>query len=493
MSAKVRKIIGILDRIRVKYLFSAAALLLFAQLVFGSSVPRGMLASAAEDSLRQRLSDSSRPIPKPRPKCRKLRPKPPRPPRAGTRRPGTTPPRRIRSPAAGAARFALFGAQLDSLITQKGDSLEGRGADTIARDTVKEKKPQKPGAFLDDPITGKNKDSLVYDVRNKMVYIYNEGDVTYQNSNLKADYMQINMDNKMVYAYGKPDSLEGKPIVTKPEFSEGDASYTMDTITYNLTSKKAKIKGVATQQGDGWLVGGSVKKMPDNTVNIQHGKYTTCDETDHPHFYLAMTKAKVIPGKKVVTGPAYLVMEDVPIYFLGIPEGFFPINMGPKSGLLMPTYGEEYSKGFFLRDLGYYFTLGDYADLAVRGGIYTLGSWEASAASRYIKRYKYSGSFNMQYSNVKTGEKGEADYIKQSNFRIQWTHSQDPKANPGSTFSASVNFATSGYSYSATNLNDILSTQTNSTVSYSKNWAGSPSRCRRTWPSRRTRRTKASR
>ena len=476
MSAKVRKIIGILDRIRVKYLFSAAALLLFAQLVFGSSVPRGMLASAAEDSLRQRLSDSlqthseaAAEVPEAATQSRRDRREQARAARKQARR------RAAFEALPQEQRDSLFGAQLDSLITQKGDSLEGRGADTIARDTVKEKKPQKPGAFLDDPITGKNKDSLVYDVRNKMVYIYNEGDITYQNSNLKADYMQINMDNKMVYAYGKPDSLEGKPIVTKPEFSEGDASYTMDTITYNLTSKKAKIKGVATQQGDGWLVGGSVKKMPDNTVNIQHGKYTTCDETDHPHFYLAMTKAKVIPGKKVVTGPAYLVMEDVPIYFLGIPEGFFPINMGPKSGLLMPTYGEEYSKGFFLRDMGYYFTLGDYADLAVRGGIYTLGSWEASAASRYIKRYKYSGSFNMQYSNIKTGEKGEPDYIKQSNFRIQWTHSQDPKANPGSTFSASVNFATSGYSkYSATNLNDILSTQTNSSIAYSKNWAGTP-------------------
>ena len=215
--------------------------------------------------------------------------------------------------------------------------------------------------------------------------------------------------------------------------------------------------------------------MPDNTFNIEHGKYTTCDQTDHPHFYLAMTKAKVIPGKKVVTGPAYLVMEDVPIYFLGIPEGFFPINMGPKSGLLMPTYGEETSKGFFLRDLGYYITLGEYADLALRGGFYTLGSWEASAASRYIKRYKYSGSFNVEFSSVKTGEKGEPDYIKQNNFRVQWTHSQDAKANPGSTFSASVNFATSGYNrYSATNINDILSTQTNSSISYSKSWSGTP-------------------
>ena len=346
-------------------------------------------------------------------------------------------------------------------------------ADTMQRDTAR--KPRKATGFLDGAIEGKSTDSLVYDVRNKLVYVYNEGDVTYQNSNLKADFMRIDMTDKTVFAYGKPDSLDGKAIVTKPEFSDGSASYQMDTITYNFATEKAKIKGVATQQGDGWLVGGSVKKMPDNTINIQDGMYTTCDETDHPHFYLAMTKAKVQPGKKVITGPAYLVMEDVPIYFLGIPYGFFPINMGPKSGLLMPSYGEDGTRGFFLRDLGYYITLGDYADLAVRGGFYTLGSWEASAASRYIKRYKYSGSFNIQYSNIKTGEKGEPDYLKQSNFRVQWTHSQDAKANPGSTFSASVNFATSGYNrYSANTLNDILSTQTNSSISYSKSWTGTP-------------------
>ena len=372
-----------------------------------------------------------------------------------------------------AERDALFASQIDSLVEAKTASQDSLSHTTTPSDSLHQPRPA--GAFLDDPLTGKSTDSLVYDVRNKLVHIYNEGDVTYQASNLKADYMRIDMEKKLVLAYGKPDSLEGKAIVTQPEFTEGDATYKMDTIFYNLNTKKAKIKGVATQQGDGWLVGGSVKKMEDNTINIQHGKYTTCEHTDHPHFYLAMTKAKVIPGKKVITGPAYMVMEDVPIYFLGIPYGFFPINLGPKSGLLMPTYGEEASKGFFLRDLGYYFKIGEHADLAIRGGIYTLGSWEASAASRYIKRYKYSGSLNFQYSNIKTGEKGEPDYIKQSNFRFQWTHSQDPKANPGSTFSASVNFATSGYNkYSATSLNDILSTQTNSTISYSKNWAGTP-------------------
>ena len=454
---------------------SAAALLLFAQVLLGSAAPRALLPAPLSDTARthriapngpETADSAARPL---------------------TRRERRMQARAAREEARRAAAFnalpqeerdSLLAAHIDSLVASQADSLSAAdgtppAADSLQRDTVR--KPRAAKGFLDDPLDGKSTDSLVYDVRNKLVYIYNEGDVTYQSRNLKADYMQIDMNTKLVYAYGKPDSVDGVWTVTKPEFTEGSAAYQMDTITYNLDSQKAKIKGVATQQGDGWLVGGSVKKMPDNTFNIEHGKYTTCEETDHPHFYLAMTKAKVIPGKKVVTGPAYLVMEDVPIYFLGIPEGFFPINMGPKSGLLMPTYGEEYSKGFFLRDLGYYFTLGEYADLAVRGGFYTLGSWEASAASRYIKRYKYSGSFNLQYSNIKTGEKGEPDYIKQSNFRIQWTHSQDAKANPGSTFSASVNFATSGYNrYSATNIDDILSTQTNSSISYSKNWAGTP-------------------
>ena len=396
-----------------------------------------------------------------------------RPPPKGP--PGPATPRLRRAKERAARRQARRNAAAADAPAVPRDTLaaDTLAADTMQRDTAR--KPRKATGFLDGAIEGKSTDSLVYDVRNKLVYVYNEGDVTYQNSNLKADFMRIDMTDKTVFAYGKPDSLDGKAIVTKPEFSDGSASYQMDTITYNFATEKAKIKGVATQQGDGWLVGGSVKKMPDNTINIQDGMYTTCDETDHPHFYLAMTKAKVQPGKKVITGPAYLVMEDVPIYFLGIPYGFFPINMGPKSGLLMPSYGEDGTRGFFLRDLGYYITLGDYADLAVRGGFYTLGSWEASAASRYIKRYKYSGSFNIQYSNIKTGEKGEPDYLKQSNFRVQWTHSQDAKANPGSTFSASVNFATSGYNrYSANTLNDILSTQTNSSISYSKSWTGTP-------------------
>ena len=352
--------------------------------------------------------------------------------------------------------------------------------DSLSKDTLRAKTSsdtvrRKSSSPIDQIITGKNTDSLHYDVLNKQVYIYNQGDVKYEDMALQADFMRIDMNKKEIYAHGKEDTTGGEKKSTHPVFNEGGSSYTMDTITYNFSSKKAFIQGVATQEGDGWLVGGQIKKMPDNTINIRSGKYTTCDHTDHPHFYLAMTKAKVIPGKKIITGPAYIVIEDVPIYFACIPEGFFPINMGPKSGLLMPSYGEDASRGFFIRGLGYYFILSKHIDLAVTGGIYTLGSWEASVSSRYAKRYKFRGNLGFDFSSIKTGDKGEPDYIKQNNFKFVWTHQQDAKANPGSTFSASVNLSSSGYSrYSATTLNDILATQTNSSISYSKSWAGTP-------------------
>ena len=366
---------------------------------------------------------------------------------------------------AGAGGFGLFQTR-DSATLQSSQ-----------RDTTGEHKSRRSTSapMFDDIIEGKAADSVVFDARNKMIYSYRTGDVTYQGMNLKADYMRVNMQTKDIFAHGYPsDTIDGRPTTPPPEFSDGGSPYSMDTITYNLDSRKAKIKGIATQEGDGWLVGSSVKMHPDESIHIGNGMYTTCEHTDHPHFYLAMTQAKVIPGKKIVTGYAYLVMEDVPIYFPGIPEAFFPIHVGPKSGILMPTYGED-AKGFYIRDIGYYFALGEHMDLAVRGGIYTLGSWEVSAVSQYVKRYKFKGNFNLQFSAIRTGEKGEADFVQQNNYKIQWTHSQDAKANPGSTFSASVNLASSGYSkYSATNVNDILATQTNSSISYSKNWEGTP-------------------
>ncbi len=343
---------------------------------------------------------------------------------------------------------------------------------------VKERHPgtdtakKKNGAFLEEPISGHNKDSLVYDLRAKTVYIYTEGDVNYQNMNIKADFMRIRMDTKDIYAYGYTDSLGNK---TRPQFTEGNMIYTMDTVTYNINSKKAKIKGVATKEGEAYLIGDIVKTMPDNTINIAHGKYTTCDQVDHPHFYLAMTKSKTIPGKKTIVGPSYLVMEDVPIYFLGVPFGFFPMNNEKNSGFIIPKYGEEAVKGFFIRDGGYYFKFNDYIDLQATAGIYTLGSWEAAVSSRYLKRYKYSGSFSTRYSKDIIGEKGEQNYVNQNSYSIGWTHTQDPKFRPSSNFSASVNFMSSGYSkYGSTTMDDYLTTQTNSSISYSKSWPGRP-------------------
>ena len=331
------------------------------------------------------------------------------------------------------------------------------------------------GVGLSAPITGRAQDSLYYDLRSKKVYLYEKGEVTYGDMSLAADVMTIDLDKKNIYAIGKADTINGEPTVTRPLFSQGNTSLNMDTITYNIETQRAKIKNIATQQGDGWMVGQDVKRMGDNTINIADGMYTTCDQTDNPHFFYSMSKVKVIPGKKAIMGPGHLVIEDVHIPFLGLPEGFFPLNSGPKSGILMPSYGEEARRGFYIRGLGYYFTISKNMDLTLTGGIYTLGSWEVNAVSRYMKRYKYSGNFNFDFSSIKSGDKGDIDYVKQNTYRLQWTHSQDAKANPGSTFSASVNLSSSGYSrYSATTLNDMLSTQTNSSISYSKNWAGTP-------------------
>ena len=339
-------------------------------------------------------------------------------------------------------------------------------ADSLAADSV-ERKP-----FLDDVISGNNEDSLIYDPRRKLVYIYEKGDVKYQDKNLKADFMKIDMESKEIFAHGRMDTVAGKP--TRPEFLDGSSSYEMDTITYNIETEKARIKEVSTQDGEGYLLGARVKKMKDNTVNIAGGKFTTCD-ADHPHFYLAMTKAKMIPGKKVIVGPSYLVMEDVPIYPLMLPFGFFPTTSGRQSGFIVPSWGEENQKGFFLRDAGYYFAFNDYIDLTVLGGIYTFGSWEASVASRYTKRYKYSGSFNVRFSKDIIGEKGDQNYMNMNNYNVVWTHQQDPKFRPNSSFSASVNFSSSGYSkYGSQTIGEYLNTQTNSSIAYSKSWAGTP-------------------
>lgn len=385
-------------------------------------------------------------------------------------------------PATDSVAMARGAARRDSLLANRaarvgmsGDSLhakENRAIDSLLvlpSDTAGKRKERN---FLDEIINGKNKDSLYYDVRGKMVHIYEQGDVTYGNMNIKADYMRVSMDSKEILAYGKADtSVYGH---TRPEFTEAGSTYTMDTVTYNIDTKRAKIKGVVTKDGEGYLTGREVKMMDDKSFNIKGGVYTTCENTNHPHFYISMSKAKFIPGKKIVSGPLYLVIADVPLPIM-IPEIFFPMNMERKTGFIMPSYGEENLRGFYLKNGGYYFAFNDYIDLKLTGGIYSLGSWEVNAASSYRVRYKYSGSVGFNYAKTISGDKGSADYVNQSNIKLTWSHSQDSKFNPNSTFSANVNFSTPGYNKNASNsMSDYLSAQTNSSISYSHSWKGTP-------------------
>ena len=317
---------------------------------------------------------------------------------------------------------------------------------------------------LDNPVQFSTKDSLVFYGRNN-VSMYGDGDVTYGDINLKSMQIDMNMDNSEVYAVGRPDStgeVNGLPVFT--DRSGYDESKTM---RYNFKTKKGFITEVVTQQGEGYLTGGQTKKMENDEYFIKEGRYTTCDNHEHPHFYLQLTKAKVRPKKDIVMGPAYMVLADVPLP-LAIPFGFFPFSEDYSSGIIMPTFGDDYNRGYYLKDGGYYFAINDKIDLALTGEIYTKGSWGVAAQSTYKKRYKFSGSFNMSFLTTITGEKGEPDYSKQNNFKLAWTHSQDSKANPNMTFSASVNFATSGYSRN--NLDDYYSNSfTENTTSSSVN------------------------
>ncbi|MBR6759988.1 MAG: LPS-assembly protein LptD [Alistipes sp.] len=442
---------------KIKYILSVAIVLLFTQFGFGFAPVMRAISSIAphQDTILQQATSDSTPRRNEREERERRRNREER--RRATQEQPQSDSVQYLTPA-DSAMLSDIKQDIHDMIIAESDSARSQGSSAI-----------------DKPISGKAVDSLYYDLRTKRVYLYNQGDVTYGNFNLKADFMDIDLNSKNIYAYGSADTVNGEPKINRPTFTEGGSVLNMDTITYNITSQKAKIDGIATQQGDGWLIGERVKKMPDNTVHIAGGMYTTCDHTDHPHFYYDASKIKVIPGKKAIMGPGHLVIEDVHIPFLGLPEAFFPINLGPKSGILMPSYGEEAKRGFFMRGLGYYFVVSNHMDITLTGGFYTLGSWEANAVARYMKRYKYTGNLNFNYANVKSGSKGDADFLSANTFQLQWTHSQDPKANPGSTFSASVNLSSSGYSkYSATNLNDMLSTQTNSSISYSKNWAGTP-------------------
>ena len=309
---------------------------------------------------------------------------------------------------------------------------------------------------IDAPVKYSAEDSLVYDAESGTAYLYGNSKVDYENMKLTSDKVHMNLDKSTVRATGTIDSTAEGGIKGKPVFTMGKDEYKSDTMAFNFKSKKGLIKGVYTEQQDGFLSGEVGKRDSTGSIYLQHGRYTTCDKP-HPDFYIALSRAKVRPGKDVVFGPAYLVVADVPLP-LAIPYGFFPFSKKYSSGFIMPSYGDESDRGFYLRDGGYYFAISDKWDLKLLGEIYTKGSWGVSAASNYRKRYRYSGSFLFSYQDSKTGDKGLPDFAEQESFKIQWSHRQDPKANPYSSLAASVNFATSNYERN--NLNSMYNPQT---------------------------------
>ena len=322
---------------------------------------------------------------------------------------------------------------------------------------------------IDAPVKYSAEDSLVYDAESGTAYLYGNSKVDYENMKLTSDKVHMNLDKSTVRATGTVDSTAEGGIKGKPVFTMGKDEYKSDTMAFNFKSKKGLIKGVYTEQQDGFLSGEVGKRDSTGSVYLQHGRYTTCDKP-HPDFYIALSRAKVRPGKDVVFGPAYLVVADVPLP-LAIPYGFFPFSKKYSSGFIMPSYGDESDRGFYLRDGGYYFAISDKWDLKLLGEIYTKGSWGVSAASNYRKRYRYSGSFLFSYQDSKTGDKGLPDFAEQESFKIQWNHRQDPKANPYSSLAASVNFATSNYERN--NLNSMYNPQTltQSTRTSSVSWS----------------------
>ncbi len=328
---------------------------------------------------------------------------------------------------------------------------------------------------LEMPVFSTARDTMVevFSDGQRKIYYYGDVSVKYQDMELTADYMEYDMKSGTVYARGTYDSLKGE-WVGRPKMTQGNKTYDMHELRYNFNSRKSRISNMVTSEDEGILRGRNIKMMDDNSINITKGQYTVCD-AEHPHYYLSLSAAKVVqnPSRKTIFGPACLVIEDVKLPFVGIPFGFIPKRPQRATGLLMPTFGEEQARGFYMRGLGMYFVFGDHLDLQVTGDYYTLGSWALNVSSRYNVRYKFNGGFNITFSNDQTGEKGTPEFNQMRNFGIRWDHSQDSKAMPGMTFRASVDIKSpSNNRYNSTSIDQALQNQASSSISFSKNWDG---------------------
>ena len=335
--------------------------------------------------------------------------------------------------------------------------------DSLALDSIN--RHRKNG--IDAPVEYSADDSLIYDATTATAHLFGNSKVKYTNMDLESENIHMSLDSNLVHATGKMDTTTNEMVGT-PVFKMGNDQYEQTEISFNFKTKKGFITDVYTQQEDGYLTSEHSKRGANGEMFLEHGRYTTCDDP-HPDFYIAMSRAKVRPGKDVVFGPAYLVVADVPLP-LAIPYGFFPFTKSYSSGFIMPTYGDETERGFYLKDGGYYFAINDRMDLKLTGEIYTKGSWGLSTAVNYKKRYKYNGNFYADYLSTVNGEKNMPDYSKNTSFKIIWNHSQDAKANPYSSLSARVNFTTSSYEQSSLNSMYNPQTRTQSTRTSSVSW-----------------------
>lgn len=351
------------------------------------------------------------------------------------------------------------------------DSISGLKSDTtqLALSNDSTPKPKKKNPFLDGEVDYSAKDSMPFLIEKQKIFLYKGAKIHYLDIDLEADYIEVDLATSSIFATGLPDS-SGK-IAGKPHFKQGEESFTADTMRYNFKTKKGYIIGVVTEQQGGFLHSEITKRLPDESICIKDGKYTTCNLAN-PHFYIELTKAKLIPNKKIVSGPAYLVLAGIPTP-LALPFGFFPNKRKYTSGVLFPEYGEEQNRGFYLRNGGYYLALSDYFDFAVRGDIYSRGTWGLKLHSNYKLRYRFSGNLDLKYYNNIVGEEGFSGYSKSKDYSIIWSHKQDAKATPGMNFSANVNLSTTefdkNHSYSA---NNYLQNTKTSSISFSKSWNG---------------------
>ncbi len=372
----------------------------------------------------------------------------------------------------------MLESQLDSLATQQDSLLLSRRDSIRVADSLDRARRDSLDLLgkssLEKPAFTTAKDSIITDFSDgkRMIYYYGGATISYQNMKLTADFIEYDMSTNTVFARGRKDPNTGE-WVGQPEMTESGQTYKMEELRYNFDTQKARITNMITQEAEGLLQGKKIKMMPDKSINMQDGVYTVCD-LEEPHYYLKLSMAKVVtqPSQKTVFGPAWPVVAGVPFPLI-LPFGFVPKKPSRATGLLMPTFGEEQARGFYIRDAGMYFVFGDYFDLSLTGDYYTLGSWAVDLNSRYKVNYKFNGQLALTFSNDQTGEKGSTDFVRSRNFGFRWSHSQDSKAHPGTSFTASVDFSSpSNNRFNATSVTQAQQNQVGSSISYSHNWNG---------------------